>query len=174
MSARGVRQSLSSSHVIIIQFIQQTLARQKQSRPGLFCSIFQTNYTCTNNFLPTWWEFLYSAPQSVLCAGFEEGLLSLLQITQITTTCPLPLSLELNFVVIDDCSLSAFLHREQSSKNKECHPGPCLSIPPHIHKTWSQIVGNPRGNCILWDTVLWEQAMMMDLWWSLWVTEQIW
>ena len=69
------------------------------------------------------------------------------------TTCSLPLSLELNFVVIDDCSLSAFLHREQSSKNKECHPGPCLSIPPHIHKTWSQIVGNPRGNCILWDTV---------------------
>ena len=49
----GVRLSLSSSHIIIIQFIQQTLARQKQSRPSLFCSIFQTNYTCTNNFLPT-------------------------------------------------------------------------------------------------------------------------
>lgn len=84
-----------------------------------------------------------SAQQFVLCAGFEEGLLSLLQITQITTTCPLPLTARaqlcgywrlLSLLLLPGGGGVVVNTEFRAVKTKNVTGSLCPSIPPHIHR----------------------------------------
>ena len=77
-------------------------------------------------------------------------------------------------MVIDDCGVEVNTEsreRERAVKTKNVTRVPVSAFLHIFTGTETQIVENPREEIIFSESSL-KQAMMMDLWWSLWVTSR--